>query len=313
MKKYGFAWILVVCLLISTHAFATEIRYPYIAEGLSFTMGINESWLPLIQSGKLSFFRRTDDTIKQSGMRGYALFYNTPDLTDFPGGDYAEAENWLNANAILLGGVAVHDTDLPESFYPELRTTTLGIQGNTTFTLLRTDKPDDAAFAEIWTGLADADRFSLSDPDSNPGLLGVFSTPDIITGADITQDILSQAQLTVVNFWGTFCPPCIEEMPAMGKLATEYSDKGVQFLGIVTDLYDANSLELAKEIVEKTGAHYMHIAPVVDPRVLSTIQYIPTTYFLDANGQPVSDRIVSSMDETNWRNAIESRLALIEG
>ena len=311
MKKI--ALILLAALLILTvlPVHAVEPDIPYVARDLFFTMSLDASWLELIQSGKLSLWRRADEDAKVDGMRGYLFVYNTPDLAGLPRSTYPLAEAWLNENAQLLLGVAVHDSDLPDTFYPELKRDELGNAGDATFTLMRASKPADEPYAGIWTALSDPNRFVLSDPALDPGLLGEFDTNDIVTGESITHETLKQAKMTIVNFWGTFCPPCIEEMPAMGKLAAEYSEKGVQFLGVVTDLNDANALDLANEIIEKTGAHYMHIPPVVDRELMSTIMYIPTTYFLDENGQQIGERIVSSMDETGWRNAIESRLRMI--
>ena len=48
----------------------------------------------------------------------------------------------------------------------------------------------------------------------------------------VTNDIFSQADLTVVNFWGTFCNPCIDEMPELAKWNEEMPDN-VQMLGVI--------------------------------------------------------------------------------
>lgn len=39
-------------------------------------------------------------------------------------------------------------------------------------------------------------------------------------------------QPIVINFWGTFCPPCVEETPALQRLYEKYNDQGVVILGI---------------------------------------------------------------------------------
>ncbi len=36
----------------------------------------------------------------------------------------------------------------------------------------------------------------------------------------------------IINFWGTFCPPCRAEMPALQKVYEEWKDKGVVLIGI---------------------------------------------------------------------------------
>ena len=65
-------------------------------------------------------------------------------------------------------------------------------------------------------------------------------------------DILSQADLTVVNFWGTFCNPCINEMPELAKWNEEMPDN-VQMLGAIVDVetVDSDEYALAQQIVEK--------------------------------------------------------------
>ena len=42
-------------------------------------------------------------------------------------------------------------------------------------------------------------------------------------------------QLHVVNFWATWCPPCVTELPYFEKLAKEYNGKGVKFILISLD------------------------------------------------------------------------------
>ena len=39
----------------------------------------------------------------------------------------------------------------------------------------------------------------------------------------------------VVNFWASWCGPCVEEMPALSQLQREYKKKGIQFVGLGVD------------------------------------------------------------------------------
>ena len=57
---------------------------------------------------------------------------------------------------------------------------------------------------------------TMGNNASFPSAVNVFSTTDL-EGNTVTNDIFSQADLTVVNFWGTFCNPCINEMPELAK------------------------------------------------------------------------------------------------
>ncbi len=44
-----------------------------------------------------------------------------------------------------------------------------------------------------------------------------------------------KGRVLVVNFWATWCPPCLEEMPEFVKLQRELGGKGLQFIGVAID------------------------------------------------------------------------------
>jgi len=44
-----------------------------------------------------------------------------------------------------------------------------------------------------------------------------------------------RGKIVVLNFWATWCPPCIEEMPSLNRLAEQYADKGLQIIGLSVD------------------------------------------------------------------------------
>jgi thiol-disulfide isomerase/thioredoxin len=44
-----------------------------------------------------------------------------------------------------------------------------------------------------------------------------------------------QGKVLVINFWATWCPPCLKEMPAFEAIQAEYEKKGLQFIGIALD------------------------------------------------------------------------------
>lgn len=45
----------------------------------------------------------------------------------------------------------------------------------------------------------------------------------------------TRGRLTLVNFWATWCPPCIEEMPELSKIHAEFSATGVKVIGLAID------------------------------------------------------------------------------
>ena len=58
-------------------------------------------------------------------------------------------------------------------------------------------------------------------------------------------------QLLVVNFWATWCAPCIEEIPFFVELQRQYQSEGVQFVGIAVD-----ELENVQRFAEQVSINY---------------------------------------------------------
>lgn len=147
------------------------------------------------------------------------------------------------------------------------------------------------------------------------GILSSFSATDI-SGAEVDEAILADYDLTMVNVWATFCSPCIREMPDLGELAEEYNEKGVQIVGLVSDVLNSDRtinqdiLDTAMEIVEKTNADYMHILPSNDLLgLLSQINSVPTTFFVDKDGNQIGSAYLGSKSRDDWKAIIDKTLA----
>ncbi len=164
---------------------------------------------------------------------------------------------------------------------------------------------------------SDAGDTSQSDSGAQEaaGLLSSFSTTDL-EGNSIDQSILEGYDLTMVNVWATYCTPCLQEMPDLGELASEYEDKGVQILGLVSDVLNSDGtisdsqVETAQEIVEETGASYQHLLPSADLLgLLSQIYGVPTTFFVDSEGNQVGYAYVTAMEREQFVEIIDAALA----
>lgn len=180
-----------------------------------------------------------------------------------------------------------------------------------------TPSGDSAAPAREDTAQSSAAKSGSENAGS--GVLSNFSTTDL-DGNTIDQSILADYDLTMVNVWATFCGPCIEEMPALGELAAEYADKGVQIIGLVSDALDSDGaisdsqVGTAKEIVAQTDACYPHLLPSEDLYgVLSQIYAVPTTFFVDSEGAQVGEAIVTALSKEDWITTIDSMLAEVQG
>ena len=89
-----------------------------------------------------------------------------------------------------------------------------------------------------------------------------------------------KGKVIFLNFWATWCPPCIAEMPGIHKLYKEKQNENVEFVMLSLD----NDFEKAKQFRDKKGYTfeiYKLTGPL--PPVYST-NSIPTTYVIDTQG-----------------------------
>lgn len=131
-----------------------------------------------------------------------------------------------------------------------------------------------------------------------------FSTVDL-NGNTVTDDIFAEKDLTVLNVWGTYCGPCINEMPELGKWAEELPEN-VQLIGLICDGY--GNEDTAAQITEKAGAEYLQLIANEDfSQLFETIVGVPTTFFVDKNGDIVGEPIIGAYVE-GYKNFVEGYL-----
>jgi alkyl hydroperoxide reductase subunit AhpC len=109
-------------------------------------------------------------------------------------------------------------------------------------------------------------------------------------------------------------------MPALAELHEEYADQGVNIIGLVTDISFTDqesfskSIATAHQIVQMTGADYMHMIPSEDlyNLRLKDLQVVPETFFVDSKGNIVGETHYGARDKEAWKSIIESTLELLD-
>lgn len=136
-----------------------------------------------------------------------------------------------------------------------------------------------------------------------------FTATDL-DGNTVTESIFSEKDLTVLNIWGTFCGPCIGEMPELGEWAKEMEDN-VQILGLIIDINgeeDTEHRDLAVDITQKAGADFTNLIANADfAPILRDVVGVPTTLFIDGDGNIVGDPIVGA-DVDGYKTFVEEYL-----
>lgn len=88
----------------------------------------------------------------------------------------------------------------------------------------------------------------------------------------------------VVNLWATWCPPCVEEMPALDGLARQVRADGIEVLALSQDRGGVNAV---RAFYERTGVR--HLGIWLDPRGAAARAWgargLPTTLIVDRAGK----------------------------
>lgn len=136
------------------------------------------------------------------------------------------------------------------------------------------------------TGLPDWDK-DYVDMFMDLGPITDFSLKTI-EGTEISADIFKNSEVTMLNIWGTFCGPCIQEMPGLGEIAAERDESEFQVIGVICDVESESSPTFndAIDIINDTKAFYTHVIPSGDfmYKYMSVVDAVPTDIFVDSDG-----------------------------
>ncbi|MDY0137052.1 MAG: TlpA disulfide reductase family protein [Thiomicrospira sp.] len=134
-------------------------------------------------------------------------------------------------------------------------------------------KPIDDIKADVEQGLPRLHAFQT--PKSAPSLQGVTFEGEALDLADL------RGKVVLVNFWATWCPPCVTEIPSMNRLLAKYRQQGLDILSV-------DFQQSAQEIAE-----FVKTIPVDYPIMLDEdgrlskqwgVFSFPTTFVVDRQG-----------------------------
>lgn len=122
--------------------------------------------------------------------------------------------------------------------------------------------------------------------------LSEFEAKDL-KGNTVTQDILKDYDITMVNIWTTWCGYCRKEMPDIQK-AYENLPENANIIAFCMDA--AEETDIANAIVDKSGVNFTVIAPDenLSDKISPYITGFPTTILVDSNGNLVGDPIIGA-------------------
>jgi thiol-disulfide isomerase/thioredoxin len=124
---------------------------------------------------------------------------------------------------------------------------------------------------------------------------------DAASGSTISMGTL-KGKVVVVDFWATWCGPCVAELPAMKKLYEKFHGQGVEFLGVSLDQpKEKGGLDALKKFVKEREIPWPHYYQgkgwESDFSRSWGINSIPAMFLVDQEGKLVSVEARGKLEE----------------
>ena len=151
--------------------------------------------------------------------------------------------------------------------------------------------------------LQNAEYYTPVDPVGElVGQTVSFETTDLDGNPVTSEELFAQNEITMINYWGTWCHNCVDEMAELAAIHTRLQEKGCGIIGILEDGDTPQKLELAKEIMSEKGTNYPNVFLSDSMTFLDDVTSFPTSFFVDRNGKivsyPISGAYVDKYEET---------------
>jgi thiol-disulfide isomerase/thioredoxin len=105
----------------------------------------------------------------------------------------------------------------------------------------------------------------------------------------------------ILNFWGTWCPPCRRELPDLKRIYAEYKPMGLEIIGLAVN----DTPEKVRSFAEQAGLNWVMLIANRESAMSYRIGTgVPVTIFLDKDGNEVS-RAIGARDYNFFKNEVE--------
>lgn len=138
-----------------------------------------------------------------------------------------------------------------------------------------------------------------------------------LEGDAIASTIFHEYDLTMVNFWATYCDADgINELDTLQAFYTELQKKhpNVNFIQVVIDTPDPNAEAAAIKAYEKAGVTFTGIMPDQNLAnwIMANLNGLPTTIFVDGTGKPSTLKIEGLQDAAYYMETTETMLETVD-
>ncbi|NQW70286.1 MAG: TlpA family protein disulfide reductase [Betaproteobacteria bacterium] len=159
----------------------------------------------------------------------------------------------------------------------------------------------------LLAGVFSSNWISKTELASEPAIKAFFANPWKTPDGKTVNSADWQGKVLVVNFWASWCPPCVEEMPTLDLLQKAFLQENVVFVGIGID-----SPSNIREFLEKTPVSYSILIGGLEGSALAKQMgnaqgALPFTVIINSKGKAVYSKL-GKISEDELRKAIKSAI-----
>jgi thiol-disulfide isomerase/thioredoxin len=147
-----------------------------------------------------------------------------------------------------------------------------------------------------------------------------FNTIDL-NGNPVSESLFSGSNLTVVVYWATYCPYCIDEISAVDQWSKELKKDGINLVGAVSKQYktedgrkimaDDDTVKEALDIITEKSATYTNIVSNEELQNYYNIEIrtFPTVFFVDSRGNVIDHSVFKGADLESPKKYLDEYLS----
>jgi len=153
----------------------------------------------------------------------------------------------------------------------------------------------------------EAEEAEADTGDAERGYQFVFTTTDTEGNEVTSEELFGAHAYTAINFWASWCPPCVGELPELAEMAGRFNDKDCAIVGVLLDGNEEQGLADGKDLMADAGVEYQNLLPWPEVGSLG-ITAVPTTVFVDREGYLVGNPVIGAAPE-QYEQTIDALLA----
>ena len=138
------------------------------------------------------------------------------------------------------------------------------------------------ALIAAWAGTELYRSSSTTDPESDRTVAQLLGMPFTTAEGQAIKLADWQGRILVVNFWATWCPPCVNEMPLLQEVYNNRKGEGIEVIGINYN----EDYERVKKFISEKGVVFTIL---IDSDLKVSMDYgvigLPVTFFIDREGR----------------------------